>query len=54
MNGDETRKQVEDDANEDLELQDEDAENVAGGLEYLKIKMTDVIITSSTPNEQKI
>jgi hypothetical protein len=47
MSDDETRKQVEDDANEDLELQDEDAENVGGGVViqggtyYPKIKTQD-------------
>ena len=32
MTDDETRKQVEQDANEDLELKDEDADSVAGGV----------------------
>ena len=35
MSDDETRKQVAEDANEDLELDDEDADKVGGG--FLKI-----------------
>ena len=49
MNDDETRKQVEEDANEDLELEDEDADKVGGGI--LKIKLEDTTISGS---EQKI
>jgi hypothetical protein len=30
-NADETRKQIEEDAKEDLELEDEDADKIAGG-----------------------
>lgn len=37
MSEDETRKQLEEDASEDLELKDEDADDVAGG--FLKIKL---------------
>jgi len=40
MNEDETRKQVEEDKQDDLELQDEDAEDVAGGsLSYGKVSI---------------
>jgi hypothetical protein len=52
-NEDETRKQVEEDAKEDLELEDEDADKVGGQRkagkgqqEYMVVKMNDVIISS--------
>ena len=35
---DETREQLEENASDDLELEDEDAENVAGGWDPLKIR----------------
>jgi hypothetical protein len=35
---DETREQLEEDANDDLELEDGDAETVAGGWDPLKIR----------------
>ncbi|MGH2933137.1 MAG: hypothetical protein ACRDL2_01290 [Gaiellaceae bacterium] len=35
---DETRRQVEEDAQEDLELKDEAAEDVAGGFSLIKVK----------------
>ena len=48
----ETRKQVEEDAHEDLELAEGDAEGIAGGdkakqqkVEYLKITMSDAFVT---------
>ena len=37
MSEDETRKQLEEDASEDLELSDEDAEDVAGGMQKIKL-----------------
>jgi hypothetical protein len=42
-----TRKQVEEDAKEDLELKVEDADKVGGAqkVEYLKIKLEDATIT---------
>jgi hypothetical protein len=44
VNDDETRKQVEEDAAEDLELNDEDADGVGGG--YLKLKIDEPQISS--------
>jgi hypothetical protein len=52
----ETRKQVEEDAHEDLELAEGDAEGIAGGdkakerpIKYMEVKMKEVLITSVIP-----
>ena len=52
----ETRKQVEEDAHEDLELAEGDAEGIAGGdkakerpVEYLKVTLKEVLITGVIP-----
>lgn len=42
MSEDETRKQLEEDASEDLELSDEDAGDVAGGFLKIKLDSTDL------------
>jgi hypothetical protein len=42
MSEDETRKQLEEDASEDLELTDEDADDVAGGSLKIKLDSTDL------------
>ena len=42
MSEDETRKQLEEDASEDLELKDEDADEVAGGDDKLKLDSADI------------
>jgi len=42
MSEDETRKQLEEDASEDLELTDEDADDVAGGALKIKLDSTDL------------
>ena len=52
-NQDERRNQVEEDAIDDIEVAEGDAEGIVGGgkakkdppVEYLKVTMTDVIIT---------
>jgi hypothetical protein len=40
MRDDETRKQAEEDASEDLELEDEDADKIGGG--YMKLDETTI------------
>jgi hypothetical protein len=38
MGDDETRKQIEEDAKEDLEIKAEDADKIGGGVEYQKLQ----------------